>query len=385
MKKNVLRSIGFVMTAAMLMAGCGGNNAASSAAAESTAAAAAETSAATGSADTQAAAADAEGLPTLPADGPEIQVSMGYGFNDDTIGGEAVAVIKEKLEEYSNGKMTLVTYPSGQLGSDREMIESLQMGDLDLITTASSTLVTFVPEVAIFDAPRLLTQYDTDVVKAAFEGEIGDKLGVRFNEEGMELLSVDQCGHMRETSSNKEIRTLEDFKGVRIRTMDNPYFMAMWDAIGASPTPLAFSEIYLSLQQGLIDGQENPYDTLIDTGIYEQQKYIINTDFTVFVNMRIASKQFWDSLDPDYQTVLAAAVDAGTEYWRANQLANTQAALETCINEHGMELIELDDATKDSIDKAAETVWAMIDDEIGAEWLQSLRDSLETANEAAGK
>lgn len=314
----------------------------------------------------------------IPADGPTFELSLAYQSAENTTQHTAAQYFKKQLEEKSNGKITLTLYPAGQMGSDREIAESVQFGDISIISSANSPLLSFIPEVGVFDAPMIFAGYDPVKIQEVFrEGEFRNTMNEAFNKSGYELISLSANEQYREMSSNKPVSAMSDFNGIRIRTMDNKYHMAFWKAVGASPTPLAFSELYLSLQQGLIDAQENPYEVLVYTGIHEQQKYIINTDHCLFVSMFSMNKDLYDSMPDNYKKVLAEVVTDYEDY--NNNLTNESIAttLEKLVNEFGLEVIDLDESVLNEMKEKAQPVYDMVNSDIGSEWIDMLKKELD--------
>lgn len=159
----------------------------------------------------------------------------------------------ELVEEKSKGKIKITVYSSGQLGGDREICESVQNGDIAFVVQNTAPQVNFVPELAVFDLPNLFP--NTEVARKVLDGPFFDTIAEKYEESNIKLLAYADQG-FRVMTTNKKIETIEDFKGQKIRTMENPYHLAYWEALGANPTPMAFAEVYLGLQQGTIDAQE---------------------------------------------------------------------------------------------------------------------------------
>jgi len=316
----------------------------------------------------------------IPSDGPTFELSMAYQSAENTTQHTSALYFKKELEEKSNGKITLTLYPAGQMGSDREIAESVQFGDISIMSSANSPLLSFIPEVGVFDAPMIFAGYDPVKIQEVFRaGEFRNKMNEAFNKVGYELISLSCSNQYREMSSNKPVHAISDFNGIRIRTMDNKYHMAFWSAVGASPTPLAFSELYLSLQQGLIDAQENPYEVLLYTGIHEQQKYIINTDHCLFVAMFSMNKSLYDGMPDSYKKVLADSIKDYEDY--TNNLTNESISvtLDKLVNELGLEVIDLDESVLNEMKEKAQPVYDMVNKDIGPEWIDMLKKELDAS------
>lgn len=184
----------------------------------------------------------------------------------------------------------------------------------------------------------------------------------------------------RYMSSSREIRSIDDFKGIRIRTMTNNNHMAYWNALGASATPLDFSELYIGLQQSLVDAQENPLDIFLSSNFYEQQDYVINTKHLAFIATILMNQGVWDSLTADLQgTLNECFAEIGAYATKTAQDAEAENL--KIAEEKGVTVIELDDATIAQMREAAAPVYDMVREAVGSE----LVDEYLSAIAAAGK
>ena len=168
---------------------------------------------------------------------------------------------------------------------------------------------------AVFDLPMAFATYDAEQIETVLNGdnEFSQGLQASCNEAGFQLLGWLQDGTYRQTTSNKALNSLDDFKGFQIRTMENNNHMAFWSALGAEPTPLAFAEVYFALQNGTVDGQENAVDTSTGSSFQEVQDYLCMTNHILYANNLTINKECWDSLDPAYQEALTQAVSEATD------------------------------------------------------------------------
>ena len=172
--------------------------------------------------------------------------------------------------------------------------------------------------------------------------------------------------------SNKEVSSFADFKGQKIRTMENPYHLAFWKAIGANPTPMSFSEVYIGLQQHTIDAQENPYEVIVSNNLYEQQDYVVNTNHVPHLITLIMNDEFFKDMPAEDQAVLEEAAEIATAY--ARQASDDRIADRVrIIEDSGTEILDIDDATREEIVKASsdvrETIKSSIDPEISKAYL----------------
>ena len=332
MKKITALVLAAAMTLAL--AACGGGSGSNSAAGSSAAASGAASGAAS-------AAGDYASLDPVVLTGAD---STGKGAAGQLFG-EMVAA---KVDEITGGQLTIDYYPNGELGADADLLRQLQANDIHLFVGQTAPVVSFVPEVAVYDLPMVFAQYDGATIDKVLNGdsEFNNQLKTAFNAAGLELMGTLQNATYRLTTSNVELATLDDFAGLQIRTMENPNHMAFWEAIGAAPTPMAWNEVYFALQSGNLAAQENAADTIVGANLNEVQKYLSLTNHILYANMMIMNQEAWDSLDPAYQEALTQAVSEALTEMSA-QLAqideDNKADLESkgmIITEYGPEFYE---------------------------------------------
>ncbi len=238
-----------------------------------------------------------------------IKVAWTVAYQEDHPYSVAADTFKKVLEEETNGSVKAELYPGGQLGGDRDMFEAIQMGTLDVAINSSPVIAAFTDVLIGVDMPYLFAN-DYDVLWEAQTGEPGKKLLKRLEEEtGVKPLSF-VFQPFRHFYTNKEIKSIDDFKGLKLRSMETPIHMAIYSAMGASPTTLPYNDIYSAMQQGTIDGFES--DVI---GAYTSKFYEVAQNLTVsghFNNsiVLVASSKLYDSLTPDEQEAIQAAADA---------------------------------------------------------------------------
>ena len=325
MKKITAMVLAAAMTLAL--AACGGGSGSNSAAGSSAAASGAASGAAS-------AAGDYASLDPVVLTGAD---STGKGAAGQLFG-EMVAA---KVDEITGGQLTIDYYPNGELGADADLLRQLQANDIHLFVGQTAPVVSFVPEVAVYDLPMVFAQYDGATIDKVLNGdsEFNNQLKTAFNAAGLELMGTLQNATYRLTTSNVELATLDDFAGLQIRTMENPNHMAFWEAIGAAPTPMAWNEVYFALQSGNLAAQENAADTIVGANLNEVQEYLSLTNHILYANMMIMNKEAWDSLDPAYQEALTQAVSESLTEMSA-QLAQIDEDNKADLESKGMTITE---------------------------------------------
>ncbi|MCC7274701.1 MAG: TRAP transporter substrate-binding protein, partial [Alphaproteobacteria bacterium] len=205
-------------------------------------------------------------------------------------------------------------FPASALGGEREMIESVQLGTLDAVITSSGPVGNFVPEVAITDIPFLFR--DTAHARAVLDGPIGEELLARFPAKGMVALAWGEQGFRHLTNGKRPVGAPEDMKGLKLRTMENQVHMLAFRTLGAAPTPMAWPEVIPGLQQGTIDGQENPISVIVSARLAEVQKHLTLTRHVFSPALIIVSRRLYDGQPDDGKAALKAAGKAAAAAMR---------------------------------------------------------------------
>lgn len=274
--------------------------------------------------------------------------------------GELVA---EKVDTITGGQLTIEYFPNSELGDDGDLLRQQQSNDIQIVVCQTAPVVSFVPGVAVFDLPMVFSKYDGDTIDAVLNGEdsaFRKEINAAYEEAGTHLLGVLQNATYRLTSANKELNTLADYKALQIRTMNNSNHMAFWTAIGAEPTPLAWSEVYFALQSGTIDAEENAADTIVGANLNEVQSVLACTNHILYANQMSINKEAYDALDPAYQAALNQAVKEAMAELRP-QLAAIDADNKKALQDKNMKIIEYDNAFFDEI-LALDTVKKLYED-----------------------
>ncbi len=231
---------------------------------------------------------------------------------DESPTAKCLFLFKDIVESQTWGDVEVQVFTGGKLGDERPNIEACQLNNIQLATPSVGVLANFSNEVRVINLPFLLTNQQV-AFKVLEEDPIGKKILAGLSKIGLVGLGFTDYG-MRNLTSKKEIKSLGDIDGLKVRTMKVPDHLSLWKSLGANPTPIAFSELYTALQQGVVDGQENPYETIFLTKFYEVQKYITVVGHIYDVQPVIMSKKFYDSLPPNYQEIMHMAADIATKY-----------------------------------------------------------------------
>lgn len=283
----------------------------------------------------------------------KIVMRIGIGQSDVHPQYAGLVKFKEEVEANTNGKFEVQINHSGTVGDDRGMMEMLQLGTLDGTCPSSAPLVNFCQDFMIFDFPFLFKDYDD--VDRLLDGEVGRELLDKLNGSGMVGMNFWELGFMSISNSKRPIASLEDMKGLKIRTMENEVQMACLESWGANPSPLAFSELFTALQQGTFDGQQNPFASIYSMKFYEVQDYLAVTNHVYNPFIFLISQSFWDKLTPEEKEIFQAAADAGRDEER-RLVREQNDNLLSDLQELGMEVTYLSDADIETMKELAQPV-----------------------------
>ncbi len=206
------------------------------------------------------------------------------------------------VNEKSNGSMKVETFHSSQLGNERDMVEGLQLGTLEMALVSTAPLASFTKDFLVFDLPFIFK--DTATARTVVDSEIGQGMLDGLAEKGIKGLCYWENGFRSVTNSKTPINTPADLKGMKIRTMENPVHMDSFTALGADPTPMAFGELFTALQQKTIDGQENPLPIIDTSKFYEVQTYLSMTEHFYAPAPILIAQKFYDSLTDDQKKII---------------------------------------------------------------------------------
>ncbi|MFN2353337.1 MAG: TRAP transporter substrate-binding protein [Desulfopila sp.] len=239
----------------------------------------------------------------------------------------------EIVTEKSGGELEVQVFPAAQLGSERDMVEGLQMGSLEMTLTSTGPMGNFIPQVKLFNLPFLFK--DRESCYRVLDGEIGTRIADRFVKIGIRSLGWYENGFRNITNSKRPVTSPADMDGLKIRVMEDDVFILTMKALGASPTPMAFGELYTALEQGVVDAQENPLAVIHSSRFFEVQEYLAMTGHFYSPAVMLISEITWQSLSPEHQKIVADAAKKAKDYERQLSIQADQE-LEAACAEEGM-------------------------------------------------
>jgi len=274
------------------------------------------------------------------------------------------------VSEKSGGSMEIKVFPSSQLGSQRDLVEGLTLGTMDMCMSSTAVLGNFLPKIAVFDLPFIFRD-------RAHTFKVLDTIGMEIAEglepRGIKVLGYFENGVRNMTNNIRPIREPEDVKGLKIRVMKQPVYIEMIKSLGGNPTPMAFGELFTAMQQGVVDGEENPAAHIYTKRFFEVQKYISLTEHTYSAEPLLISMIAWNKLTDAQKKVLQEASDEARD-WQRQLAIDLESGYWEKIRESGKSEI-ITDVDKPAFKKATQPVWKMFEKTVGADTIQSIVDT----------
>jgi C4-dicarboxylate-binding protein DctP len=299
-----------------------------------------------------------------------IVIKFSHVVTPDTPKGKAADYFKKLAEERTKGRVKVEVYPNSQLYKDKEEVEALQLGSVQML---APSLAKFGPlgarEFEVFDLPYLFDSYEQ--LHKVTQGPIGAALLKKLDAKGIVGLAYWDNG-FKELTANRAIRKIEDCKGLKLRIQSSKVLDAQMRALGAIPQVMAFSEVYQALQTGVVDGAENPASNIYTQKMHEVQKYLTVSDHGYVGYAVVVNKKFWDGLPADIRATLETAMQDATKY--GNQIAKQEndTALEAIRKSGKTQIIALTPQEKLAWKKTLLPVHAQMSDKIGKDLIQSI-------------
>jgi tripartite ATP-independent transporter DctP family solute receptor len=266
-------------------------------------------------------------------------VKIGYAVSRDSHYGAGADAFCATLETRTSNRYKCSQAPNATLGNEREMVEAAQIGSLDVAFVSSGTVGNFVPDVRVVDIPFLFRDYDH--ARKSLDGEIGKKILAAFPAKGLIAMAWGENGFRHITTTRREVNRPADLANMKLRTMENRVHVDSFRSLGALPTPMAWPEVYTALQQGTIDGQENPLAILVTAKLWQVQKHLALTGHVYSPTLLIASPSLWSTLSAEDKTAFLDAAAAGSKAQRARVTDEEQRAI-TLAEKEGMKVTRPD-------------------------------------------
>nr|WP_321981589.1 TRAP transporter substrate-binding protein [uncultured Cohaesibacter sp.] len=303
----------------------------------------------------------------LPAAAADYTLRLSHGDNENNPTHLGAVKFKELVEKYTDGRIEVQIFPSNQLGSEQEVAQALRTGSIEGEILYTGNLVPLAPSVGVMMLPYAFTSTDeAHAVMDALKAPLNERLP---KEAGVRIVGYFEKGFRVMTNSEREVKNLDDLQGLKIRVSKNNIAIRTFQSWGLDPIPMAWAEVFPALQQGVIDGQENPYTTSISSKFYEVQKYITEIHYLIWSGPIIVSERFYQRLPADLQDALNKAGEDAAAYERDVSAKETAAAKEKLV-ELGMILSGAPE-DEEKWQSAAKALWPEFAKDIGGEeWVE---------------
>jgi len=300
--------------------------------------------------------------PAAAADGP-IVIKFSHVVASDTPKGKAADKFKELAEKYTDGKVKVEVYPNSTLYKDKEELEALQLGAVQMLAPSNSKFGPIgIREFEVFDLPYILS--DLKTLRKVTDGPLGARLLKLLDSKGMTGLAYWDNG-FKEMTANKKLLQPSDYKGLKFRIQSSKVLQAQFRAHGATPQVMAFSEVYQALQTGVVDGQENTWSNIYTQKMHEVQKYATVTHHGYIGYVVVVNKKFWDGLPADIRTACEKAMKEATEYGNGQSAKENDDGLEAIKKAGKTEIVPLTPEQDEAMRKAMMPVYKDVASRVG--------------------
>lgn len=314
-----------------------------------------------------------------PASADPIIIKFSHVVATDTPKGKGAEKFKELAEKYTGGKVKVEIYPNSTLYKDKEELEALQLGSVQMLAPSNSKFGPLgIREFEVFDLPYILP--DLKTLRKVTEGPLGERLLKLLDSKGITGLAYWDNG-FKQMSANKKLITPADYQGVKFRIQSSRVLQAQFKALGSLPQVMAFSEVYQALQTGVVDGQENTWSNIYTQKMHEVQKYITETNHGYIGYVVIVNKKFWDGLPADIRDPLTKAMKEATDFSNAQSQKENDDALAEIKKSGKSEILKLTADQNEAMRKAMEPVYKDAASRVGQSLIDEfLKEAKSTTN-----
>ena len=290
------------------------------------------------------------------ADGEEAPEKILITFADHNAIGSILnknaLLFKETLEEETNGRVEVRYFPASQMGNERENIEAVQLGTTEMCYADPPYLSNLVPEFSVLGLPYIFRDFEH--VEAAMDGEVGDALEEKLlEEEGLKILGWYHVGFRDMMTVDTPVREMADFEGMKFRSPEVPVFVKMFRAIGATPTPIPWGDVYTAMRTNLVDGMETTPEAMVSVKLYEVAEYVIHTNHMNTAMTIIVNEDFYNDLPQDIKDAIDRTI-LTTQEWQRREMIEASNNAFGLLEDEGMEIIDIDTAP---MQEAVKPVW----------------------------
>ncbi|MBO5514389.1 MAG: TRAP transporter substrate-binding protein [Mogibacterium sp.] len=300
-------------------------------------------------------------------------LKIGHVEAEDRSVHKALLNMKDKIEEQTDGRISVEIYPNAELGGDEELCEQVAQGTIQMALPSTSVITAYDEKIGILDMPYLFK--DAQAAFDALDGELGDQIDEWIADSGFVSLGYIYNGPRSTTNNLRPIYTPDDLAGMKMRVMNSPVFITMYETLGANPTPMSFSELYTGLQQNVVDGQENPPTLIYASKFQEVQKYL-TMDAHVHNFLPILTNKAWlDSLSDEDRAIVEKCCEEFVTEQRETELKDNEDIVKK-LEDEGMEVNYLTDEQQKAFVEKVQPMY----DKYKAEWGEEIFDLAESYN-----
>jgi len=280
----------------------------------------------------------------IPSDSPRLKSSkvlrIGYVSGPQELLHSGALRFAEEIEKATDGKITVKIYPSGRLGSELVQIEGLKLNCIDMTISGSAIIGWLIPQYGVVDVPFLWRDYDH--LEKAWNGAVGDELRQAMKEKSdIDIWEIWLRGQRYLTSSSKRITHPRDLNGFKLRVPDFDIYIKSWTVFGANTTPLPFTDIFMGLKLGVVDGQENPLAVIYSNNLHEVQQYIMETEHLIGLYLVCVGPHVTERFSPEEISVFRQALRNATQ-WHNAEVAHSENEYRKKLEEYGIEFVPVD-------------------------------------------
>ncbi|MDP3798337.1 MAG: TRAP transporter substrate-binding protein [Polaromonas sp.] len=300
-------------------------------------------------------------------EGKPVTFKAGYNTVKQYPHGRAIERFANRVAERSGENLQIQTFPSEQAGNERQMLDSVILGNLDIAKVSTGVISTVVPEFGVFDLPYVFR--DLNHMMATIRSKVGQDLAAKLEARNVKVLFWMEQGTRSFYTTSKQVRTPADLKGMKIRTIASPVMVDTINALGATATPMGFGDLYLGLKSGIVDGAENAPDAIWYAKHHEVAKYFSITNHFRTPVVVVMNKAKFDALPPEYKDIIMTTA-RDTEEWSGTLYSQVSVALLASLKKGGLTVVEADEA---AFRKAVEPVYAKHGEKFAAH-LKAIRE-----------
>jgi TRAP-type transport system periplasmic protein len=299
----------------------------------------------------------------------QAELRIAHNISTDSHWQDGAVAFSAKISECTNGKYTGKIFPDGKLGAERQLVELVQSGNLDVAVVSTGPVGNFVPETLVFDIPFLLRDYKH--AHAVLDGPLGQQILDQFPKSNLIALAWGQNGFRNLTNSKRPVRAPQDAQGLRIRTMENQVHMDAFRALGIQPIPIPFTELYPALEHGQVDGEENPIGVIVQAKLYNVQKYLSMTQHVYSPGVILLSTKVWDGLSDHEKSCFKSAAQFAAEVTRERSYKDALQGMAE-LRQLGMTIVE--DVDRAAFEAALAPTYDEFVKKFGKEQIDAIRN-----------